>query len=81
MNPTQAKHSRFQGGPPLMGTLVIHQSILASDTKLMTSLGICYISPPLVMDKLISVNSRVISSPPKKSLLLGVKEHLQSSLN
>ena len=64
---TRAKHSRFQSGPPLKRTLGVHQNTTASDTKLTPSLGIYYISHPLVMDKLIAVNSRVITSPLKMS--------------
>ena len=68
-----AKHSRLQGRPTLMGTLGVHQNIPASDTKLTQSLGIYSIGPPLVMDKLIPVNSRAITSPPEMSLLLEVE--------
>ena len=57
---------------PLMATLGIHQNIHVCDTKQMSSLGIDYISSPLVMDKLIPINSRLIMSPPKLSLLLEV---------
>ena len=56
-----------------MGTLGIHQNIPASETKLTHSLGICSIGPPLVMDKLIPVNSRAIMSPTEMSLLLEVE--------
>ena len=55
-----------------MGTLGIHQNIPASDTKLMPSLCINFITHPLVMDILIPVNFRVITSPPKLNLLLEV---------
>ena len=68
-----AEHSRLQGRPPLMGTLGVHQNTLASDTKLTHSLGICTIGPPLVLDKLIPVNSRAIASPLEMSLLLEVE--------
>ena len=60
---TGAEHSRLQGRPPLIGTLVVHQNIPASDTKLTNRIGICTIGSPLVMDKLISVNSRAFTSP------------------
>ena len=70
---TRAKHSRLQGGPPLMGTLGFYQTIQASDTILTPSLGIYYISAHLVMDKLIEVNSRAITSPPRMSLPLEVE--------
>ena len=70
---TRAKHSRLQGGPPLMGTLGVHQIIPASDTKLTPRLGINFISTPVVMNKLIPVHSRVITSPPKMSLLIEVE--------
>lgn len=39
----------------------------------MPGLGIYYISPPLVIDKLIPVNSRVIMRPPKMSLMIEVE--------
>ena len=55
-----------------MGTLGVHQNIPASDTKLTHSLCI-YIGPPLVMDKLIPVNSRAITSPPEMGPLLDVE--------
>ena len=45
----------------------------ASDTQLTPSLGIFYISPPMVMDTLIPASSRAITSPPKMSLLLEVE--------
>ena len=44
-----------------------------TDTELAPSLGIYYIRPPLVMDKFIPVNSRVIMCPPKISLLLAIE--------
>ena len=56
-----------------METLGIYQNIPVSDTKLMVSLCIDFISPHLVVDKLIPVNSRAITSPPKISNLLEVK--------
>ena len=56
-----------------MGTLVIHQNIPASDTKLTHSLGIYSIGPPLVMDKLVPVNSRAITSPPEMGPQLDVE--------
>ena len=65
LSQTSAKHSRLQGIPPLMGTMGVHQNILASDTKLIHSFGIYSIGPPLVMDKLITVNSRAVTSPPE----------------
>ena len=52
-----------------MGTQGIHQNIPASDAELTPSFGIDYISPPLVMEKLIPVNSR----PPTMSLLREVE--------
>ena len=51
-----------------MGTLDVHQNIPASDTNLTSSLRINFISPPLVMVKIIPI--RAITSPPKMSLLL-----------
>ena len=56
-----------------MGTLGIHQDIPASDAELTPRFGIDYISPPLVMEKIIPVNSRVITTPPTMSLLLEVE--------
>ena len=56
-----------------MGTLGVHQNIPASDTKLTHSLGIYSIGPPLVMEKLIKVNSRAITSRPEMSVLLEVE--------
>ena len=56
-----------------MGTLGVHQNIPASDTKLTHSLGIYSIGPPLVMDKLIPVISRAITSPPEMGPLLDVE--------
>ena len=70
---TWAKRSLLQGRPQLIVTLGVHQNIPASDTKLTHSLGIYCIGPPLVMDKLILVNSRVIMSPPEMSPLLDVQ--------
>ena len=45
---TRAKHSRLQGGPPLMVMLGIYQNIPASDTKLTPSL--CITSLALLWD-------------------------------
>ena len=56
-----------------MGTLGVHQNISASDIKVTPSLGRDYIGPPLVMDKLIPVKSRGITSPPTMSSRLEVK--------
>ena len=56
-----------------MGTWGIHQNIPASDAELTPGFGIDYISPPLVMEKLIPVNSREITRPPTMSLLLEVE--------
>ena len=47
----------------------------------MHSLGIYSIGPPLVMDKLIPVNSRVITSPPDMDPCLMSNASLQPSLN
>ena len=66
---TLAEHSWFQCRPPLMGTLGVHQNIPASNTKLSHSLGKHSIYPPLVMDKLIPVKSRAITSPPMGPVL------------
>ena len=56
-----------------MGTLGVHQNIPASDTKLTHSLGIHSIGNPLVMDKLIPVILRAITSPPEMGSLLDVE--------
>ena len=56
-----------------MGTLGVHQNILAFDTKLTQSLAIYSIGPPLVMDKLIPIISRAITSPPEMGPLLDVE--------
>ena len=56
-----------------MGTLGVHQNIPSFDTKLTHSIGIYIIGPPLVMDKLISVNSRAIPSPSEMGPLLDVE--------
>ena len=56
-----------------MGTLGVHQNIPASDTKLTHSLGMYSIGPPLIMDKLIPVISRPITSPPEMAPLLDVE--------
>ena len=71
---TRAKRRRLQGVPPLLGTLGVHQNIPASDTKLTIILGINSISPPLVMDKLIPVNSRVTNKP--RLILVTHADHL-----
>ena len=65
--------AKYRLEPPLMGTLGVHQNIPVSDTKLTPSLCVNFISPPLDLDKLISVNSRAITTPPKMSLLLEVE--------
>ena len=70
---TLAEHSWFQCRPPLMGTLGVHQNIPASNTKLSHSLGKHSIYPPLVMDKLIPVKSRAITSPPEMGPVLDVE--------
>ena len=51
----------------------VHQNVPASDTKLTHSLGIYSIGPPLVMDKLIPVISRAITSLPEMGPLLDVE--------
>ena len=52
-----------------MGTLGVHQNNPVFDTKLTATFGIEYISLPVVMDKLILVNSRAITSPLNMRLL------------
>ena len=68
----ESEHNRREGRPALIGTLGVQQNIPASDARLMPSLfmDICH---PLVMDKLILVNLRAITSPPKMSPLLEVE--------
>ena len=56
-----------------METLGVHQNIPASNTKLTHGLGIYSIGPPLVMDKLIPVISRAITSPPEMGAMLDVE--------
>ena len=70
---TNPNLSQLQGRPPLIGRLGVLQNIPASDTILMHSLGIYSIGPPLVMDKLIPVNSRAITSKLEISPLLDVE--------
>ena len=64
-----------------MGTLGVHQNIPASDTKLTTILSIDFINPPLVMDKLIPVNSRANTSHRRRASCLRSNARLQLSLN
>ena len=51
-------------------SLVIHKNIPVSVTKLAFSLRVGFISSHLTVDELFPVNPRVITGPPKMSLLL-----------
>ena len=56
-----------------MRGLNVHKNIHVSVTKLTHSLRVSLISSHLTADKLIPVNPRVITGPPKMSLLLKAK--------
>ena len=69
---TQANHSRLHGGTPLMGTLAFIR------TSRHLTLNWCIASAYTTLAlfcwwRLIPVNSRVITSPPKMSLLLDIE--------
>ena len=70
---TQAEHSRLKSGPPLMRRLRIHKIIHFCNTKLTLGLRVGFIISHLTADKLFPINPRVITGPPKMSLLLKVK--------
>ena len=56
-----------------MGGLNGHKNIPISITKLMVGLRVGFISSHLIADKLFNINPRVITGPPKMSLLLEAK--------
>ena len=56
-----------------MRGLEIHKNRLVSVTKLILGLRVGFISSHLTEDKLFLVNPRVITGPPKMSLLLEAK--------
>ena len=56
-----------------MRGLDIHQNIDVSDTKLMLGLRVCFISSDLTVNKLFPINPRLVTGPPKMSLLLEVE--------
>ena len=70
---TRAEHRRLKSGPAPMRGLDIHKNIPVSDTKLTLSLPVGFINSPLSADELFPVNPRVITGPPKMSLLLEAK--------
>ena len=56
-----------------MRELNVHKNIRVFITKLMLSLRVGFISSHLIADKLFPINPRVITGPPKMSLLLEAK--------
>ena len=56
-----------------MRRLDAHENIDVSDTKLMLGLRVCFISSELTANKLFPINPRVVTGPPKISLLLEVE--------
>ena len=56
-----------------MRGLNIHKNIPVSVTKLTLGLRVGFVSSHLTADKLFPVNPRVITGPPKMSLLLEAK--------
>ena len=56
-----------------MRGLDVHENIDVSDTKLMLGLLVCFISSDLTVNKLFPINPRVVTGPPKMSLLLEVE--------
>ena len=70
---TRAKHRRLQSGPPLIRGMNIQTNISISVTKLMPGHRLCFINTHLTVDKLLPVNPRAITGPPKMSLLLEAK--------
>ena len=67
---TRAEHRRLKSEPPLMRGLDIHKNIPVSLTKLTLRLRVGFISSYSTADKLIPVNPKAITCPPKMSLLL-----------
>ena len=70
---TRAVHRRLKSGPPLIRGLYIRKNSPVSVTKLTLSLRVGLINSHLTADKLIPVNPRAITGPPKMSLLLEAK--------
>ena len=70
---TRAEHSRLKSGAPLMRGLDIHMNSPLSVTKLTLGLRVGFISSQLTTNKLLPVNPRAITGPPKMSLLLEAK--------
>ena len=56
-----------------MRGLDVHENIDVSDTKMMLSLPVCFISSDLTAYKIFPINPRAIRGPPKMSLLLEVE--------
>ena len=56
-----------------MRGLDVHENIDVSDTKLMLGLRVCFICSDLTVNKLFPINPRVVTGPPKRSLLLEVE--------
>ena len=70
---TGAAHCIRKSGPPLTRGLGSQKNIPVSVTKLTLGLWVSFISSHLTVDKLLTVNLREITGPPKMSLLLEVK--------
>ena len=66
------EHSRIKGWPPLIAhwALGVHQNVPVYNVKPMSSVGIDFMIPTVVMDNLTLASSSVIMSPPKMSFLL-----------
>ena len=62
-------------GWALMRGLNVHKNIPVSITKLTLGLRVGFISSHLTADKLLPVNPRAITGPPKTSLLLLAQKH------
>ena len=56
-----------------MRGLNVHGNIDISDTKQMLGLRVCFIISDLTANKLYPMNPRVVTGPPKMSLLLEVE--------
>ena len=53
---TRAEHNRLKNGPPVMSWLDVHENIDVSDTKLMLSLQVRFISSDFTANKLFPIN-------------------------
>ena len=71
--PNFAEHRRLKSGPPLVRRLDIRKNIPVSVTKLTLGLRVGFILSHLTANKLFPANPRVITGPPKMSLLLEAK--------